>query len=207
MRDTARKPTTPSSDATDAGPSELPNAGARSGRRNSCSVSRRARRRRMTSMRRMWVVVLLIALIPAQERLSTYSDAQTSPSSIEIIGADRGIDWSQAGIPGGIPNRANGTCATLNPGATATDINNAIAACSNGVVFLNAGAYSLSSGITFSGRSNVTLRGAGPDQTIVTFTGADPCGGLSANVCIFAPSTIYPGNIPYSNIRNWTAGY
>ena len=44
MRDKARKPTTPSSDATDAEPSELLNAGARSGRRNSCSVSRGARR-------------------------------------------------------------------------------------------------------------------------------------------------------------------
>ena len=149
MKDKARKPITPSSDATDADPSQLPNAGARSGRRNSCSVSRGVRRRRMTSMRRMWVVVLLIALIPAQERLSTYSDAQTSPSSVEIIGADRGIGWSQAGIPGGIPNRANGTCSTLNPGATVTDINNAIAACSNGVVYLNAGTYTLSGGITF----------------------------------------------------------
>src|SRR5207245_10360329 len=91
--------------------------------------------------------------------------------------------------------------------ATATDIDDALAACSNGVVFLNAGTYSLSSGITFSGRSNVTLRGAGPDQTTVKFTGADPCGRLSANVCIFAPSNVYPGNIPSPNIRNWTAGY
>jgi len=211
MRDTARKPTTPSSDATDAGPSELPNAGARSGRRNSCSVSRRARRRRMTSMRRMWVVVLLIALIPAQERLSTYSDAQTSPSSIEIIGADRGIDWIQAGIPGGIPNRANGTCATLNPGATVTDINNAIAACSNGVVYLNAGTYTLSDGITFVGTSNVTLRGAGPDQTTLVFSGRDGCGGLGADICVMGPTGYWVGSPQVqpggSNSANWTAGY
>src|SRR5438445_13221027 len=122
MKDKARKPITPSSDATDADPSQLPNAGARSGRRNSCSVSRGVRRRRMTSMRRMWVVVLLIALIPAQERLSTYSDAQTSPSSVEIIGADRGIGWSQAGIPCGIPNCVKGNCFTLNPGSTYTTL-------------------------------------------------------------------------------------
>src|SRR5205809_657701 len=147
-------------------------------------------------MRWTWVVAVLVLLC-----LPAHSRAQTNP-----IDAGRRIDWSQAGVPGGIPNRTT-TCATLNPGVTSTQVNNALAACSNGVVFLNAGTYSLSSGITFSGRSNVTLRGAGPDQTIVKFTGADPCGGLSANVCIFAPSNVYPGNIPSSNIRNWTAGY
>src|SRR5213593_543785 len=139
--------------------------------------------------------------------LSRYSHAQTTPLPTESIPAGRMIDWSQAGVLGGIPNRASGTCATLDPSATAVDINNAIAACSDGVVYLNAGTYDLSSGITFAGRGNITLRGAGPDQTIVKFTGADPCGGLSANVCIFAPSNVYPGNIPSSNIRNWTAGY
>ena len=147
-------------------------------------------------MRWTWVVAVLVLLC-----LPAHSRAQTNP-----IDAGRRIDWSQAGVPGGIPNRTT-TCATLNPGVTSTQVNNALAACSNGVVFLNAGTYSLSSGITFSGRSNVTLRGAGPDQTIVKFTGADLCGGLSANVCIFAPSNVYPGNIPSSNIRNWTAGY
>src|SRR6059058_4077341 len=89
--------------------------------------------------------------------LSTYSDAQTNPSSIEIIGVDRRIDWSQAGIPGGIPNRT-AICATLNPGATAAQINSAIAACPSGqVVFLNAGTYNLTSGLIFNNKDNVTL--------------------------------------------------
>lgn len=108
---------------------------------------------------------------------------------------------------GGIPVRATGTCATLNPDATAAHINGAIAACSNGVVYLNTGTYTLSRGITFRGRSNVTLRGAGPDRTILKFTGADPCGGLQANVCIRGASDIWVGNVPSANIRNWTAGY
>src|SRR6266571_923303 len=133
--------------------------------------------------------------------LSTYSHAQT------VIDANRKIDWSQAGIPGGIPNRANGTCATLNPGATATQINKAISACSNGVVYLNAGTYTLSSGITFVGTSNVTLRGAGPDQTILKFTGTDGCGGLYANICIGGSSNVWSGNVLGAHIRNWTAGY
>jgi hypothetical protein len=136
----------------------------------------------------------------------TYGVAPTNPSPADIIPSHRAIDWSQAGVPGGIPNRTT-ICASLNPGASAIDINNAIAACSNGVVDLNAGTFNLSNGITFGGRSNVTLRGAGPDQTILKFSASDPCGGLSANVCIFAPSYVYPGNIPSTNMTNWTAGY
>jgi len=127
-------------------------------------------------------------------------------ASQQIISADRRVEWSQAGVLGGIPNRTT-ICATLNPGATPTEINNAIAACTNGVVYLNAGTYTLSSGITFGGTSNVTLRGAGPDQTILAFTGTDTCGGVSANVCIHGASRVWSGSVPSANIRNWTAGY
>jgi hypothetical protein len=124
----------------------------------------------------------------------------------EIIDASRRVDWSGAGVTGGIPYRPSGTCATLNAGATATDINNAIAACHDGVVFLNAGTYTLSGGLTFRGASNVTLRGAGPEQTILKFTASDPCGGLQADVCVIG-SPVWSGGVPAANIRNWTAGY
>src|SRR5437879_738018 len=92
---------------------------------------------------------------------STHSYAQSG-----IIAPSRRIDWTRAGVVGGIPVRT-AICATLSPGATAAQINSAIAACpAGGVVFLNAGTYALASGITFGGRSNVTLRGAGPDRTL-----------------------------------------
>jgi len=113
----------------------------------------------------------------------------------EIVGADRRVEWSQAGIPGGHPHRTR-VCATLNPGATSADINIAIATCNDGVVYLNAGTYTLSSGITFAGRSHVTLRGAGPDRTVLVFSGSDACGGAAANVCIHGTSTIWSGNVP-----------
>jgi hypothetical protein len=128
-------------------------------------------------------------------------------SSTDVLDPSRRIDWSQAGVPGGIPHRANGTCATLGPNATAADINSAIAACNSGVVHLDAGTYNLSGGITFRGISNVTLRGAGPAQTILKFTGSDPCGGLYANVCIRGWSGVWSGNVPAGDTRNWTAGY
>jgi hypothetical protein len=122
------------------------------------------------------------------------------------LGPERRIDWSQAGVLGGIPARTADTCATLHPGAMADQINRAIAACRGGVVNLAAGTYQLSAGITFSG-SGVTLRGAGPDRTILRFTGADPCGGIQANVCVRGKSDVWIGNIPAADIRDWVGGY
>src|SRR5438309_11030519 len=100
-----------------------------------------------------------------------------------ILDTSRAIDWNQAGVIGGIPNRTS-ICATLNPGATAAQINSAIASCPSGqVVFLNAGTYNLSSGIVFDNKSNVTLRGAGPDQTFLIFAAGNSCGGLGGDLC------------------------
>src|SRR5437773_5793009 len=122
-----------------------------------------------------------------------------------IVSHGRAINWSGAGIPGGIPNRTV-MCATLNPGATAAQINSAIASCPSGqVVFLNAGTYSLSSGINFSGTSNVTLRGAGPDHTILNFTGAAGCEIYQASVCVAGSSRRSSDNP--GTIYNWTGGY
>lgn len=87
------------------------------------------------------------------------------------IPSNRETDWTFTGVPGGIPNRTT-ICATFSPGATAAQINAAIGSCNNGVVFLNAGTYTAAS---LGGRinvttSNVTLRGAGADKTILTGT-------------------------------------
>src|ERR1051326_5521366 len=42
-----------------------------------------------------------------------------------VLSPSRAIDWSQAGIAGGIPTRTR-VCATMNPGGTVSHINNAI---------------------------------------------------------------------------------
>jgi hypothetical protein len=98
----------------------------------------------------------------------------SSLSYAEIIPQDRRIDWSQAGIPGGIPNRTT-ICATINAatyGNGTTDataaIQNAIANCpADQVVYLPAGTYLLTSPVDFGYKSRVTLRGAGMGQTIL----------------------------------------
>src|SRR5262245_65487237 len=95
--------------------------------------------------------------------------AFVAPASADPVPSNRRADWTFTGVPGGIPNRTP-VCATFSPGATASAINNAISACNNGVVFLNAGTYSSASlnGTINVYKSNVTLRGAGADQTILT---------------------------------------
>jgi hypothetical protein len=142
----------------------------------------------------------LVSLVVCLLFLSTSAFGQQT-----IVSANRSIDWSQAGIPGGIPNRTV-HCAVLNPGATAAQITNAISACPSGqVVFLNAGTYNLNGGIVFNNKSNVTLRGAGADQTFLVFSAGDSCGGEGGNVCFINSDANWTGDP--RNVANWTGGY
>jgi len=82
-----------------------------------------------------------------------------------VLAPSRAVNWSSAGVSGGIPNRTM-VCSTLSAGATASQISNAIASCPSGqVVFLNAGTYNLSSGINFGGQEQryFARRGCGSD--------------------------------------------
>ena len=143
-------------------------------------------------MRRSWLPFVVVLGVPALVQAQA------------VLDPNRRTDWSQAGVTGGIPERTT-ICATLSPGATASQINSAIASCSNGVVYLNAGIYNLSTGVTFNGRDNVTLRGAGPDRTILRVAAPDSCGGVSSNICIQGAAV--GSSPPASNIRNWTSGF
>src|SRR5213594_4461557 len=149
---------------------------------------------------RKWVFFAIILLYPpARVNAQAWSG---------IISSSRAIDWSKAGVIGGIPNRTT-ICATLNPGATASQINSAIAACPSGqVVYLNAGSYNLSGGIVFNNKSGVTLRGAGPDKTFLVFSAGGGCAGWSgSDVCLMTADTGDAGDQNYSNAASWTAGY
>jgi PKD repeat protein len=87
-----------------------------------------------------------------------------------IIPASRRINWSYCGVPGGVPARTT-VYRALSPGATAAQINAAIAACPSGqVVTLSAGTYNNIGAINFGSKNGVTLRGAGAGQTIVNST-------------------------------------
>ena len=93
--------------------------------------------------------------------------------SAAIIPADRLADWDSAGVPGGIPHNST-ICATINAsqyGDGETDATAAFQAAidncpADQVVFVPAGRYRLNGQVNIS-KSRVTLRGAGPDETII----------------------------------------
>lgn len=126
-----------------------------------------------------------------------------------LIDPSRAIDWTHAGVAGGIPNRTT-VCATLDPGATAAQINAKIQACPAGqVVKLNAGTYDISDdGIVM--KTGVTLRGAGADQTLLVFSATNYCNNQKACIC-FAGSNEWGGDARAlaggSNYADWTGGY
>lgn len=108
-----------------------------------------------------------------------------------FLPSGRAIDWSQAGIPGGIPDANWPICQTISASGGADDstaIQNAINSCPAGsVVMLNAGNYKLHrSGTVCVGKSDdyatgvyeaglcltdksIVLRGAGPNNTVLNY--------------------------------------
>jgi hypothetical protein len=104
----------------------------------------------------------------------TAPSVRAANSAIDLLPADRCIDWSMAGIPGGIPSRTviyRILDVTLYGDGTAdatSAIQSAIDSCpDNQVVFLPAGKYKTSQTIHLYDRK--TLRGAGPGKTILSF--------------------------------------
>jgi hypothetical protein len=135
-----------------------------------------------------------------------------------IISSSRAVNWSNAGVPGGIPtNRTQygSTIAACSDVSTSThactdSINSAIAAAStaggNSYVLLGPGTFNLEHYITFLGAKNVTLRGMGADQTFLIFSGAvGNCNsGLPGSICLETATFTFPP--PYQS-ATWSAGY
>jgi len=152
---------------------------------------------------RRHVVLLSFFVLLSLQAYSSYSYGQQWSG---IIDKSRAINWTNVnpGVVGGIPNRST-ICTTLNSGATAAQINSAISSCPTGqVVKLNAGTYNLSTGIIFNGKSNVTLRGDGPDKTFITGSGTNSCDGHGAMICVFGYSGCEDCT---TTTRSWTSGY
>ena len=93
------------------------------------------------------------------------------------------------------------------PMPRAADINGAIAACNNGVVSSECRNLQPVGWDHFQRHQQCDAQRRWSRQTILKFTGSDPCGGLQANVCIRGWSGVWSGNVPAGDIRNWTAGY
>jgi hypothetical protein len=150
----------------------------------------------MRSVRPLLVLsalTLCSLLIPGNAKAQAWSG---------VIDPTRAVDWSTAGVPGGIPTRTTicatlgtaGQAATFVQSVTAAQINSALSSCpANQVVFLNTGTYNLSASIVTQGKSNVTLRGAGADKTLLVFTGSSNCWGQNADICFMATDGNWSG--------------
>lgn len=135
-----------------------------------------------------------------------------------VLSSARGIDWSVAGVSGGIPSATWTQCGSTiaaygsagTPGSPST-IQTAINACgANQYVQLGAGNFYLSGSFYFKGLSNIEIRGQGANSTFIYFYGntgvaGDNCQGLYATVCFESSDT--SSNQSPSNSANWTAGY
>jgi hypothetical protein len=116
-----------------------------------------------------------------------------------VIDAKRGMNWSQAGIPSGVPDASWPICSTISAySGNASTINNALSSCANaqpagGVVMLGAGKFTISGAVNFPSTGHVVLRGQGAGSTTLYFTNpsGSNCGG--ANVCIAGDSSAYRG--------------
>lgn len=85
-----------------------------------------------------------------------------------ILDPARAIDWTQVGIPGGIPTR-NTVCSNVTTSNTTAQIQSAIDSCTPGqVVSFGSGTFNITS---INVRKAITLRGQGPNSTYLNVTG------------------------------------
>jgi hypothetical protein len=127
-----------------------------------------------------------------------------------IVDTSRAINWTQAGVVGGIPSANWTQCgSTIAAGSSASTIQSAINSCaSNHYVLLAAGTFNLSTGLVM--KSNVALRGAGANQTFLVFTGSVGCFSGGATVCFTGDGSyegspqVQPGG---SQAATWSGGY
>jgi hypothetical protein len=107
-----------------------------------------------------------------------------------VIPSSRAVDWSTAGVIGGIPARTT-ICTTLTSSASVAQINAALAACPSGqTVLLSAGTYNVTGTIQIP--SNVTLRGAG---TLLTILNASGSGGPIVSLGSYGDVPYIPGSV------------
>jgi hypothetical protein len=159
-------------------------------------------------IRREFFLPLLILLLSMM--IATSAAAQQWSG---VLDPSRAVDWSQAGVFGGIPTTwadcTTAACNTLFAGTvTTTSINNALSSApAQTVVRFPAGTFSGIGGFSLN-RNNVILRGQGADQTKLVFNGTNSCGsgtgGVNSMICV-GGSFNWSGGI--QNQATWTAGF
>lgn len=114
---------------------------------------------------RILKLLLLLTLVCVE------ANAQT-PAWNGILPTTRAVDWTYAGIPGGIPSGSwTQSGSTIASGASTSTIQTALNACSGShFVQLASGSFTLSAALHIN-TSGCELRGSGPTATTVTLNG------------------------------------
>ncbi len=146
----------------------------------------------------------------------TITSGSSTPWS-GILNSTRAENWAAGQVGTTIANRTT-ICATPSlatgsgsAAANTSAINRAIAACPAGqVVSILAGTWYVN-GISDSGVSNITIRGAGPTQTDLIFLAGSSCGGNGGDFCVITGTPFYAGSSQVqpggSNAATWSAGF
>jgi hypothetical protein len=153
----------------------------------------------MKPVRSLPILLLLLSLVPVAAHAQAWSG---------IISPSRAIDWTGAGIPGGIPSASWTQCGSTiaaYSGSTAA-INSQISGCAaNTYVQLAAGTFTLSGGIVL--KNQTAIRGMGADQTLLVFTSNGSCNGLNTQFSLCGSGSYQGGNNTEQNKASWTAGF
>jgi hypothetical protein len=137
-----------------------------------------------------------------------WSSSASSASSNPIPGSRR-VDWNLAGIPGGIPNRTI-VGAIIDPKIYGNGLNDATRAIQtainscpeNQVVYLPTGVYLVRAGLGSPTKNNITIRGDGPNKTIIKAALTT----RSKGVFSFGEAVWNSGNYPANLVVNITSG-
>ena len=143
------------------------------------------------------LVISILLFFPA------FSEAQLWSG---IISSSRAVDWTQAGISGGIPDSSWTQCGSTIAAysGTAATINNALATCgANHYVLLGSGTFALSTGINWS-HNDVVLRGSGANSTFLVASGTG-AGCFGAFVSVEGACQYVNGG--EGNVCDFTGGY
>jgi hypothetical protein len=122
-----------------------------------------------------------------------------------VLTPGRAINWSQMGIPLGLPDDSWQQCGTTLPAGTYTgaSITANIAGCpSNSFYRLGPGQFNVSGTIRHT-LNNVVIRGSGPKTVLKFSSGQSQCGQIAAGVCLTSTDTTNISSAPAQ--ISWTA--
>ena len=121
----------------------------------------------MKSRRCLLSYLIILLLVPTAARAQLWSG---------LINSNRAVDWTQAGIPGGLPDASWPVCQTISAySGSPSTINSALSSCASahptgGVVVLGSGTFNLSGAINLPTHGYVALRGQDASSTKLVFS-------------------------------------